>query len=259
MTSYDITVWRHDVIWCHGVTSWRHMMSPCDAMTSPGHKVKFSMYVMSGRRCFRQEYWQRGHDAGGRVKAPAFSFNRSLHYVTIVKDNCDSVLISKFIHSLRSFPQTTQKNELIVLSFPRNSSKLVFPSSMVINLWECILTATGQSVQWVLLVLSSGTCKVQLEIPMQVHKLYGTKIIKVEWWICTQNSRSFILVRREERTRISNYRMIETSLFPTIHLFHLESLQHFFTKCWHISPLSRHQGLYFITSLSGKGSVNRPD
>ncbi len=30
--------------------------------------------------------------------------------------------------------ETTQKNELIVLSFPQNPSKLVFPSSMVINL-----------------------------------------------------------------------------------------------------------------------------
>ena len=30
-----------------------------------------------------------------------------------------------------------EKNELTVLSFPQNLSKLVFPSSMVINLWEC--------------------------------------------------------------------------------------------------------------------------
>ncbi len=37
-----------------------------------------------------------------------------------------------------TFSKTTQKNELIVLSSTQNSSKLDFPSSMVINLWECI-------------------------------------------------------------------------------------------------------------------------
>ena len=62
------------------------------------------------------------------------SFIWSLHNVTIIQHNCDSALISKFIHRLPRFSQTTQKNELIVLSFPQNSSKFVFPSSMVINL-----------------------------------------------------------------------------------------------------------------------------
>ncbi len=52
----------------------------------------------------------------------------SLHNATIVQDNCDSALISKFIHSLPWFSQTRQKNELTVLNFPQNSSNFVFPS-----------------------------------------------------------------------------------------------------------------------------------
>ncbi len=40
---------RRDVMWRHGVTSWHHLTT------------------------FGQEYWQRGHIAGGRVNAQAFS------------------------------------------------------------------------------------------------------------------------------------------------------------------------------------------
>ncbi len=56
MTSHDVTVWRHDVTWRHGTTSWRHGMTSWHPLAT-----------------FGQEYWQRGHVAGGRVNAPAFS------------------------------------------------------------------------------------------------------------------------------------------------------------------------------------------
>ncbi len=56
----------------------------------------------------------------------------SLHNITIVQDNCESV----YSQSAMVFQKNT-KNELIVLSFPQNLSKLAFQSSMVINLWEC--------------------------------------------------------------------------------------------------------------------------
>ncbi len=45
---YDIR--RHDVLWRHGMTSWHHLMT------------------------FGQEYWQRGHFAGGCINAQAFSY-----------------------------------------------------------------------------------------------------------------------------------------------------------------------------------------
>ena len=44
------------------------------------------------------------------------------------------------------FRNNAQKNELIVLNFPQNLSRLVFLSSMVIHLWECSRLATAQDV-----------------------------------------------------------------------------------------------------------------
>ena len=51
LTSCDVTAWRHAVTWRHGVTSWHPLTT------------------------FGQEYWQRGHVAGGRANAQAFSYD----------------------------------------------------------------------------------------------------------------------------------------------------------------------------------------
>ncbi len=53
--SDDIMWWTTDVMWRQGTTSWCHMTSSHLLTT------------------FGQEYWQRGHVAGGHVNAQAFS------------------------------------------------------------------------------------------------------------------------------------------------------------------------------------------
>ena len=53
-----IFVMTSDVMWRHGKTSWRHVMS----------RPSWHPSTTSG-----QEYWQRGHVAGGRVNTQAFS------------------------------------------------------------------------------------------------------------------------------------------------------------------------------------------
>ncbi len=53
-------MWRHDVTWRHNTASRRQGMTSWHSLTT-----------------FGQEYWQRGHVAGGRVNAPAFSLFRN--------------------------------------------------------------------------------------------------------------------------------------------------------------------------------------
>ena len=66
--------------------------------------------------------------------------------------------------------QTTQKNEFIVLSFPWNSNKLIFPSSMVINLWECSCAWTEFHIR--------PTGLIMLQIPMQIQTILYVKCWK---------------------------------------------------------------------------------
>ncbi len=67
--------------------------------------------------------------------------------------------------------------ELIVLSFPQNSSKFVFPSSMVINLWEC---REGPIFCTVVSIFSVKGC--HRLFSSHVWPVYGTKLA-----VCVQD------------------------------------------------------------------------
>ncbi len=64
MTSRDVTVWRHDIIWCLLAIILRHVTSQRDVLTSCDDILW---------RLFGQEYWQRGR-RGRSDNAQAFSF-----------------------------------------------------------------------------------------------------------------------------------------------------------------------------------------
>ncbi len=72
---------------CHmtlcGVTSWRHVTSRCDVILSCDVTERRHVTSWHPLTTFGQEYWQRGHVAGGHVNAQAFFqtvLDRSNHH-----------------------------------------------------------------------------------------------------------------------------------------------------------------------------------
>ena len=85
MTSCDVTVWRHDVMWRHSMTSWRHVTSQDDVrrhhrMTS--WRQVTSQNVMTSNNVSRAK--QPWNICGRCVNDGAFSLQEWLLYIACI-------------------------------------------------------------------------------------------------------------------------------------------------------------------------------